>query len=260
MKNILNNPMLQQETWFKTWFDNAHYHKLYHNRNDREAAAFIDALLDYLQPPAGSRMLDLACGNGRHSKYLSQKGFRVTGLDLALSSICAAKTCESPTLAFRQHDMRHPFGKDRYHYIFNFFTSFGYFESEAENNTVVQNISRALQPNGYVLFDYLNVEFAEKNRVAVEETEIDGTVYHTNRWSTDAFLYKRISIQEAGRVRPLEYIEKVARFTVKDFERFFALQGLQTVALFGDYNLNRYQVKHSRRLIVLAQKTAPPTL
>ena len=86
--------MLQKETWFKTQFDNAHYHRLYHNRNDREAAAFIDALPDYLQPLAGSRMLDLACGNGRHSKYLSQKGFRVTGLDLALSSICAPKTWE----------------------------------------------------------------------------------------------------------------------------------------------------------------------
>lgn len=258
MKNTLVKPTLEQEFWFKTWFDSAHYHKLYQNRDDGEAAAFIDALLHYLKPASGSRMLDLACGNGRHSKYLAQKGFQVTGLDLAYSSICEAKTCKIPALTFRQHDMRKPFGAKLYDYIFNFFTSFGYFKNEAENNTVVGNISRALKPDGFVLFDYLNVAYAEKNRVPVEEKEIDGTIYHINRWSMDDFLYKRISIQEATSVQPLEYIEKVARFTVADFERFFQLQGLKTVKLFGDYTLNPYQAKHSKRLIILAQKNGAP--
>ncbi|HVG16677.1 MAG TPA: class I SAM-dependent methyltransferase [Chitinophagaceae bacterium] len=254
MKNTLDNPTHQQEIWFKTWFDSAHYHKLYQNRDDREASAFIDALLRHLQPLPGSHMLDLACGNGRHSKYLTQKGFNVTGLDLALSSISEAKIFETPALAFRQHDMRHPFGSNQYHYIFNFFTSFGYFKDESENYTVVQNIGRALKPNGFVLFDYLNVGYAEENSVPVEEKEIDGTVYHINRWSTDSFLYKRISIHEEGKSRPLEYIEKVARFTAADFERFFKFQGLQTVQLFGDYALNPYQPLRSKRLIILAQK------
>jgi SAM-dependent methyltransferase len=254
MNTIHDNTALQQEIWFKTWFDSAHYHKLYQHRDDREAAVFIDALLFRLRPAPGSYMLDLGCGTGRHSRYLAQKGFKVTGLDLARSSICEAKKCKIPSLEFRQHDMRHPFGVDRYHYVFNFFTSFGYFKNEEENNIVVGNISRALKPGGFVLFDYLNVAYAEKNRVPVEEKEIDGTVYHINRWSTNAFLYKRISIHEGGNIRPSEHIEKVARFTVTDFERFFNLQGLQTVQLFGDYALNPYQPSRSKRLIILAQK------
>jgi SAM-dependent methyltransferase len=228
---------------------------LYKARNDREAAAFIDALVAFLQPAAGARMLDLACGNGRHSKHLAQMGFRVTGLDLAFSSIHEAQKWQSPTLQFRRHDMRTPFGTDGYDYIFNFFTSFGYFKDDSENNAVIKNITRALKQDGFVLFDYLNVPYAEKNLVPVEEKEIDGTLYHINRWCTERFFYKRIAVYDAGSTQPLEYVEKVARFTLPDFEDFFALHGLQTVAVFGDYDLNPYNAEYSKRLIVLARKS-----
>src|SRR5215217_4687634 len=253
MKTI-DTTILQQEAWFKTWFDSAYYHKLYQNRNNQEASSFIDSLLDYLQPAPGSRMLDLACGNGRHSKHLAQYGFNVTGLDLALSSIRDAKKWETPRLKFGQQDMRKPFGTDCYDYIFNFFTSFGYFKDEYENKIVVGNITNALKKNGYVLFDYLNLAYAERNVVPVEEKEIDGTVYHINRWSTDRFIYKRIAVHDAGLAQPLEYIEKVARFSLADFERFFATNHLQTVEVFGDYDLNVYDAAQSKRLIILAKK------
>lgn len=254
MKTILDNATLQQEVWFKTWFDSAYYHKLYQARDDQEASRFIDALISFLQPAAGAHMLDLACGNGRHSKHLAQKGFVVTGLDLARSSIRDAKKWETPILQFRQHDMRQPFGTNCYDYIFNFFTSFGYFKDDGENNTVVSNIAAALKNNGVVLFDYLNVAHAEKGLVPVEEKGLDGTLYHINRWSTDAFFYKRIAVHDAGMRQPLEYVEKVAKFTVTDFERFFAQHSLQSEQVFGDYNLNPYDTENSKRLIILARK------
>lgn len=254
MKPVIDKATLQQEVWFKTWFDSAYYHKLYQDRNDHEASHFIDALISFLQPAYDSEMLDLACGSGRHSKQLAQKGFDVIGLDLALSSIRLAKQWETPTLRFRQHDMRKPFGSNCFDYIFNFFTSFGYFNDGRENYTVVGNIASALKKNGIVLFDYLNIAYAEKKLVPVEEKEIDGTVYHINRWSTDAFLYKRIAVQDAGMAQPLEYVEKVARFTLQDFKWFFAAYQLQVIKVFGDYDLNVYQPEHSKRLIILAKK------
>jgi hypothetical protein len=48
--------------WFKNWFDSPYYHLLYSNRDAIEAQKFIDQLLDFLQPSANARMLDLACG------------------------------------------------------------------------------------------------------------------------------------------------------------------------------------------------------
>ena len=67
-------PPIQNIPWFKRWFDSAYYHKLYGNRNEQEAADFIDELLEYLQPAPNSTMLDLGCGAGRHSRKLASKG------------------------------------------------------------------------------------------------------------------------------------------------------------------------------------------
>src|SRR5687768_2142226 len=92
-------------TWFKKWFDSSFYHQLYSNRNEKEAADFIDELLIKLQPSLNSKMLDLGCGAGRHSKYLASKGFNTTGIDLASSSIRSAEKFETPDLQFYQHDM-----------------------------------------------------------------------------------------------------------------------------------------------------------
>src|ERR1700752_4887372 len=85
---------INQEEWFKHWFDSSFYHKLYANRDEREAAGFADALMEELCPPPHSKILDLGCGNGRHSKHLASKGFSVTGIDLSSSSIRDAKKHE----------------------------------------------------------------------------------------------------------------------------------------------------------------------
>ena len=69
--------------WFESWFDTPYYHLLYQDRNDREAQLFIDRLLGYLQVSGDMRMLDVACGKGRHAIYMNRQGFNVTGIDLS---------------------------------------------------------------------------------------------------------------------------------------------------------------------------------
>src|SRR5262245_5281593 len=125
MKNLRQMSAGVQPSWFKSWFDTSFYHQLYANRNESEAASFIDNLLPTLQPAYNAKMLDLGCGAGRHSKYLASKGYHVTGLDLAGSSIQQAKRHNLDNLQFFQHDMREAFGKNYFDYVLNFFTSFG---------------------------------------------------------------------------------------------------------------------------------------
>lgn len=146
----------QGAQWFASWFDSPYYRKLYASRDDAEAARLVDALLETLQPDRGADVLDLGCGAGRHAKRLAAHGLRVTGMDLSASSILEASRFERPGLRFRRYDMRRPFGKKAFDYVFNFFTSFGYFENEAEHTTVVRNMSRSLRTGGRLVLDYLN--------------------------------------------------------------------------------------------------------
>ena len=120
MKNTIELKIDNNANWYKKWFDSVFYHQLYSNRSEKEATDFIDVLMDELKPAAGSTMLDLGCGAGRHAKWLSAKGFVVTGLDLAASSIQRAKKYEKTNLRFAKHDMRDPFGKNHFDYVFNF--------------------------------------------------------------------------------------------------------------------------------------------
>jgi 2-polyprenyl-3-methyl-5-hydroxy-6-metoxy-1,4-benzoquinol methylase len=122
------NLQAEASAWFVSWFDSTYYHKLYAYRDHEEAAGFIDALIARFRSPRGSIALDIGCCAGRHSRYLASQGFDVIGIDLAGSGIEEAKRVKPPGVRFIQHDMREPFGENAVDYVFNFFTSFGYFE------------------------------------------------------------------------------------------------------------------------------------
>src|SRR5262249_37851160 len=150
-----------------------------------------------LQPESNAAILDLGCGAGRHSKYLAAQGFRVTGIDLSGESIREAKSSERPGLQFFQHDMRVPFGTNTMDYIFNFFTSFGYFADPAEHLMVVRNIADALKTGGRLVLDYLNVRYEEARTIPDEVQHIDGFTYRIKRWSEVGSFFKRIVIEDS---------------------------------------------------------------
>jgi SAM-dependent methyltransferase len=238
--------------WFAAWFDSVHYHKLYAHRDDAEAARFLDRLTTRLGPDHGAHVLDLGCGAGRHSKYLASKGLSVTGVDLATSSIREARKSAHASLRFFRHDMRVPFGRQAFDYVFNFFTSFGYFADTSEHLTVVRNMALSLRHRGRLVLDYLNVGHAEASLASGEIKEIDGIVYRLTRWRDARHFFKRIVIDGAG--APLTYVERVARFTLQDFERMFAPHGLAIESVYGDYRLNTYNPRTSPRMILVARK------
>lgn len=253
MKNAIDLKTVSDPAWFKRWFDSVFYHQLYANRSEKEARKFIDALLDELKPAANASILDLGCGAGRHAKYLSSKEFNVTGLDLSASSIRTAKKSESINLHFAMHDMRDPFGKNCFDYVFNFFTSFGYFKDDGDNHKVIRNIYHSLRPGGLLVLDYLNVVFAEERLVVEETRELDGIICHISRWTDERFFYKRIVIDNMPASKS-EFIERVAKFDLSDFDYLFDRNGFQLEKVCGDYNLNEYDSKRSPRMILMGRK------
>jgi SAM-dependent methyltransferase len=245
-----------QSEWFSSWFDSPHYHRLYAHRNDAEAARFADALIMRLRPAASARVLDLGCGAGRHARHLASKGYDTTGIDLSAVSIAEAKKLERPRLRFRRQDMRVPFGSRTFDYVFNFFTSFGYFENAGDHEAVARNMAAALRDNGRLVLDYLNVRHADAHLTPHEETTVDGVTYRIARSIDAGFFVKRIVVDELGAAAPAQHVERVARFTLPDFDRLLGAHGLTIEEVYGNYALGRYDAHASPRLIIVARKAA----
>ncbi|MEO6948854.1 MAG: class I SAM-dependent methyltransferase [Ginsengibacter sp.] len=249
--------MPDTNAWFKEWFNSPYYHQLYHERDEKEAAEFINQMVIHLQPPGGSFMLDVACGRGRHSIQLASQGFDVTGIDLSVDSIMAAKENENDHLHFFVHDMRLPFWINYFNYAFNIFTSFGYFNTRREHENALRTIAQSLKPDGIFVIDYLNVEYAESHPDSESEIKIDNINYHITKWSDEGHFYKKIVIEDMNFDSPIVHEEKVAKFSLEDFTQMLANHQMQVQEVFGDYNLKSYDQKESPRMVIIAKKIRP---
>lgn len=122
------------EDWFSSWFNTTYYHILYKNRNDQEAEFFMKNLLNYLDLNPNAFLVDMACGKGRHARFLHKQGYRVMGLDLSDESIQSALQDVEEGLDFKVHDMRDAIQfEEPVDAVLNLFTSFGYFETVEEH-------------------------------------------------------------------------------------------------------------------------------
>ncbi|MEO6894824.1 MAG: class I SAM-dependent methyltransferase [Ginsengibacter sp.] len=249
--------MSYHQPWFKEWFDSPYYYDLYFKRDKKEAAAFIDQLIDYLKPAPNSNMLDIACGKGRHSVQLASKGYEVTGIDLSEYSIRKAKKKENDHLHFFVHDMRLPFWVNYFDYAFNFFTSFGYFRTRREHDNAIRTVSLSLKPEGIFVIDYLNVHFEEDHLLHTCEMKIKNVNYFVTKWFDETHFHKKIIVEDDKKKVPMEFEEKVAKFTFGDFVDMLSFQGMQVQEVFGDYNFGEYSIKTSPRMIIIAKKLMP---
>ncbi len=244
-----------QKDWYKDWFNSSYYHLLYENRSDNEAQLFIEKLINFLQPKPNTYMLDVACGKGRHSKALADMGFNVVGIDLSAASIVAAKEDEHDSLQFFQHDMRLPFWINYFEIAFNFFTSFGYFKTQREHNNTIRTIAQSLKKDGLFVIDYLNVHLAAKQPKETITVVKGDTTFFVTKWHDETHFFKQIQITDVQNTTPKHlYTERVAKFTLGDFTEMFAYQHLQIQEVFGNYNLDAYDMQSSPRLIIIAKK------
>lgn len=246
---------ISAKAWYYDWFDSPFYHRLYFERDEEEARQIIHKLIHFLEPPPGSRMLDVACGRGRHSRVLAEMGFDVTGFDLSFNSVEYAKQFEKENLSFYQHDIRLPFWINYFDYAFNFFTSFGYFATRREHDDAMRTIAASLIPGGHFIIDYLNVHYAEDHLVRHELKNIAGTGFEIDRWDDEHHFYKKISVHDASLIVPEEHTEKVVKFSLGDFTDLLSFQHMQVTEVFGDYNLIPYDVRKTPRLIIVARKS-----
>lgn len=243
---------MEKPQWYESWFDTSYYHILYKNRDYAEAERFIGNLVKYLQLPANSKVLDLACGKGRHSVTLNSYGYNVLGVDLSFQSIEAAKQFEKEHLRFATHDMREVINGEQFDAVFNLFTSFGYFDSEIDNLKVLKSIHKMLQPNGILVIDFMNAA-REINYLKPSETKtIDGITFHLTKKLDQQHIYKFIDFEDNG--QQLHFMERVQALKKSDFEKLLDQSNFNIIQTFGNFDLDSFDEQRSNRLILIAQK------
>ena len=238
--------------WFESWFDSPYYHILYKNRDENEAKHFISKLINYLNIASGSAVLDLGCGKGRHSKYISELGMKCTGIDLSTSSITFAKKFENEKLHFEVGDMRYFEIPEQFDAIFNLFTSFGYFENEEDNWKVLNQINQHLKVGGKLVIDYLNPHHSSIFNCQTFEILIDHIQFETKKFVRDNRIYKQIKIRDGEKL--LEFEEMVQLLDIEWFEKALYNSGFEVDICFGNYELLPYNSSTSQRMIIIATK------
>ena len=240
--------------WFKVWFNSKYYHLLYNHRNDDEAKAFMQEL-NQLLGFSGKKMLDLACGKGRHARMMQALGADVTGVDLSEESIAEAKKGETKGLHFQVGDMRYLDNLPDFDTICSLFTSFGYFENDDDNLQMLTSVKAHLNKNGHFVLDFLNGRMVEKCLVADQIiSKDDGDLkvdFHVRKRIENGRVYKNIQFEHAGKKH--EYEEQVRLIDLALFETWMSAAGFSIIHTFGDYQLNAFDVENSPRLILICK-------
>lgn len=238
--------------WFGEWFNSPYYHILYKHRDFEEARLFINNLENILHFKPNQKVLDLACGKGRHAIFLNEKGLNAIGVDLSPQNIREAKKQENENLHFYVHDMREVFRISEFDYIFNLFTSFGYFETEEENENAISATATAMKKGGYFIIDFLNPTLVINNMVVSETLTIDNIRFTISRRHNAGFIFKDIEFEAEG--KNYFFQERVQAIFKEHFLEYFKKAGLTLKKTFGDYNLSPFDEIDSPRMIFLLQK------
>lgn len=128
----------------------------------------VDLFVDILQPAQDVRILDLCCGQGRHTLEFARRGFGgVEGFDRSRYLIGKARDRarkEGLPVRFREGDARKlPYPTDSFDVVVILGNSFGYFETKQDDLRVLREVFRVLKPGGRLLVDVTDGDFLRAN-------------------------------------------------------------------------------------------------
>lgn len=237
--------------WYKEWFNSPYYHLLYRHRDNEEARFFLNNLTKALHLTPAHHILDLACGRGRHSIYLNSLGFEVTGVDLSEANIRYASQYQNERLHFVIHDMREVYKPQAFDVILNLFTSFGYFDSDEENQQVISAVFSMLKPGGLFVLDYLNAQSIKLDE-GIKELEMEGVLFRIRKYLEKDKIIKEIEVID-GKNHGF-YHEKVKCYTADHLCKMIENAGMKVVQLYGNYQLTTFDPSHSDRIIIVSAR------
>lgn len=247
--------------WYVDFFRGGFYYRLYapmgyFERTEEQAEFIVQAL----GLPTGATILDLCCGQGRHAIALARRGYRMTGLDLAAYHLRLARQAAreaSVKIRWQQADMRNIPWEGEFDAVINMFTSFGYLESDEEDQKVLEAVHKALKPGGRFLIDTINREMLMRRwEPRGEQKGLDGTLRLEERdfdFLTSRQRARVVGVYPDGTRR--ERTIELRLYTLTELTGMLSRAGLEFRKVWGWYGDQDYGLD-SVRMIVLAEKPA----
>lgn len=241
--------------WFKDWFSSEDYLDVYKHRDNADAEKILNLIFNNVALSPNDLILDMACGFGRHSILLAKKGFSVVSIDLSKKLLKLGNTLSEGSIMkpfFVASDMRSLCFKSSFRLVLNLFTSFGYFNSDKENMTVLRNAFNLLKKNSYFIIDYFNKEFLLKSIEPASEIVNGQTKIIQKRRIEGDRIIKTILIERDDENR--EFFESVKLYSKTDICKNLEIIGFEIKNIYGDYNGADFNENSSPRVIILATK------
>lgn len=240
MRPESSTPSIADPDWFRRAFQDDYLY-LYSHRDDCEARQHVDMATRHVPFAKGQHILDIACGTGRHLQAFAQLGAFVTGVDLSETMLKQAnerfKKAGLP-VTLENRDMRQLPYRNLFDGVTMWFTSFGYFEDEAEDRQVLENIAKALKAGGWWWIDLPNPDFLiaaliPKTIRTISGPNGDAQVIEKRIIKNDR-VEKTITLTDDSGTR--EYTESVKLYSVEKFSRMLGESGLTAKGTLGDYS------------------------
>jgi len=234
--------------WYQVAFGEI-YPLVYPHRDIAEAARVASKLAPLVA--AKKPTLDVACGNGRYMCALAGAGVDVYGVDLSefLLGEAAGQGLAGRVVC---GDMRElPFRTGVFGSAINMFTSFGYFERDADNARALHEIARVVTEEGTFVMDFINAERARRTmKPASRRTEGDAEIEERRSLSADGrVLSKQVQVHWPGR-DDVSYTERVRLYARAELEEMLGEAGFEIRSVHGNYDLDVFDIAVSDRLIL----------
>jgi SAM-dependent methyltransferase len=230
--------------WFEEWFGEE-YLRLYPHRDDVEAERAVALLVGATGLQPRWRVLDVACGAGRHTRAFRDAGARCVGVDLSAALLRVARTVTDAPLV--RADMRAlPIRPGSMDLTVNLFTSFGYFAHEAEHVTALQEMVETVRPGGWFAIDFLNPATVRTRLIPCERLALQGRDVEVTRSLSPDGHYVSKTIHTQGR----SFVERVRLFEPGEIEAMLGRAGVIVRRRFGDYDASPMLPGSARTILV----------
>ncbi len=215
---------------------------------------FLEKALDLVK---GVKIFDCPCGHGRHSIELARRGYNVVGQDINGFFLKEAKKSAKHAkvlVRWIKKDMREVSFENEFNVALNLFSSFGYLESDDEDQKVLNAATKTLKHSGKFVLDVINRERAVNNYQEKWQRLSSGMmIIVENRFDKVAGrnIEKRVRVWKNGKRE--EFSRSFRVYAISELVTMFQKAGLILKETYGNYNADPITID-SKRYILIAYK------